>query len=416
MKLKNIWILNHYAVSPGMAGGTRHYSLARVLVQRGYQVTILASNWHRFSQQQTPLKKGTQWTREEIDGVQFVWLRTPPYTENDWRRGVNWLSYMVRAMVQGRKLPRASAEIGRPDVVIGSSVHLLAVVAAYYLARYYRAHFIMEVRDLWPQTLVDMGALSERHPLTWLLRRLERFLYGRAEKIISLLPHAYRYISSVGISPEKVVWIPNGVDLSMWQGVNSTPSRTGGNGLTVMYVGAHGIANALDVLVEAASIVQGEGRGDIHFVLIGEGPEKPRLRTLAERLRLENIEFRDHLPKAQVPAALAAADAFVLILQDIPLYKYGVSLNKLFDYLAAGRPVLFVGNVADNVVDQAGCGISLPPADPGALAQAIMRLADLPLEEREATGQRGRAYAERNCDFAILAGKLEALVESLGAR
>ena len=413
MKPKNIWILNHYAVPPGMAGGTRHYSLARILVQHGYQVTILASNWHRFSKQRTPLEKGAQWAKEEIDGVQFVWLRTPPYTENDWRRVVNWLSYMVRAIVQGRKLSRVSAEIGKPDVIIGSSVHLLAVVAAYYLARHYRAHFVMEVRDLWPQTLVDMGALGERNPLTWLLRQLERFLYVRAEKIISLLPYAHEYICSMGISPEKVVWIPNGVDLSLWQGVAPVASESKGSGFTVMYAGAHGAANALDTLVRAASIVQGLGRRDIRFVLIGEGPEKPRLQALAKRLQLENIEFRDHLPKAQIPAVLMAADACAYTLQNLPLFAYGVSSNKLFDYLAAARPILFAVNARNNVVEEANCGLSLPPADPQALAEGIIKLANMPLEEREAMGRRGREYVEQNHDFAVLAGKLEALIESL---
>jgi len=409
----NVWILNHYAHGPDVPGGIRHYALGRILVQRGYQVTVLASDWHHLMKRRIRLQDGARYALEDIDGVNFVWLRTTPYQENDWRRILNWVSYTIRAVALGRKLASILPEIGEPDVIIGSSVHLLAVVAAYHLARHYHAHFVMEVRDLWPQTLVEMGTLGDRHPLTWLLRRLERFLYDRAKRIISLLPFAYRYMSSLGVPTDKVTWIPNGVDLSLYEGLTTAASEVDRAAFTVMYAGAHGVANALDVLIEAARIVQDRGREDIRFVLMGDGPEKPRLSAMAQRLQLRNIEFRDPLPKARVPSALVATDAFVLILRDVPLYKYGISPNKLFDYLAASRPIVFAGNSENNVVDEVHCGVSAPAADPSAVAEAVIGLADLPAEEREAMGQRGRAYVQQYHDYSVLARQLADTLEAL---
>jgi glycosyltransferase involved in cell wall biosynthesis len=313
--------------------------------------------------------------------------------------------FMLRAWRLGRKLPRLVPAIGRPDVVIGSSVHLLAVLAAYGVAKHHKSKFLMEVRDLWPQTIIDMGQLSERHLLTKLLRALERFLYQRAERIITLLPKAGEYITALGIEDERIVWIPNGVDLSRF--------RVGSAGklqevFQVMYLGAHGPANALDVLLQAAKIVQDRGFEAIRFVLVGDGPEKPRLIELAGKLQLRNVEFREPVKKTEVPKVLQEATVTACILQDIPLYRYGISLNKLFDYLALGKPIILGGNPANNPVEEACCGLTVPPRDPKALAEAIIKLYRMPPEEREALGRQGREYVERHHAIPVLADRLEA--------
>ncbi|GAG02217.1 unnamed protein product, partial [marine sediment metagenome] len=268
------------------------------------------------------------------------------------------------------------------------------MLAAYWVAKHHRAKFIMEVRDLWPQTIVDMGELSERNPINKLLRALEKFLYRRAERIITLLPRAGEYIAARGIGKEKIVWIPNGVDLSRFDRV-AMPEASH-EGFQVMYLGAHGQANALDVLLRAAKVLQDWGDDAIRFTLIGDGPEKPRLIKLAKELRLNNVEFRDPVKKANVPKVLHEADATVFILNDLPLYKYGISLNKLFDYLAAKKPLILAGNPVNNPVEEAHCGLTVPPRDPQALAVVVLELYQMPLEEREAMGRRGREYVEKH--------------------
>jgi len=406
---KTLWILNHYAVTPDLPGGTRHFDLGRELVQQGWRVVLFASSFQHHDHREAKLSRGERWRLEEVEGVSIVWIRTTPYVRNDWRRVLNMVSFAVRAWRIGRSLPRREPRVRRPDVVIGSSVHLLTVLAAWRLARRHKAQFIMEVRDLWPETLIEMGEVKRHSLVTRLLRVLERFLYLRADRIITLLPRAHEYIESRGIPSRKVVWIPNGVDVTRFEPV---PVRHAtGDPFTVMYLGAHGQANALGVVLESAKLVQDQAKERVRFVLVGDGPEKPRLMKEAGRLSLSNVEFRNAVPKTDVPKTLAEADATVLVLNDLPLYRYGISLNKLFDYLAAARPIILAGNPANNPVAEARCGLSVPPGDPRALAEAVIELLGTPSSERDEMGKRGRAYVEAHHALPILARRLAQCLE-----
>jgi glycosyltransferase involved in cell wall biosynthesis len=410
----NIWIFNHYAVTPDTPGGTRHYDLARELVKRGHQVTIIASSFHHGRHQEIRLAFGERWKIEDVDGVKFAWIKTFPYQRNDWHRVLSMVSYMLQAWRIGRRLPKLFPEVEKPNVIIGSSVHLLAVLAAYWVAKHYRARFIMEVRDLWPQTIIDMGEMSERNPIVKTLQFLERFLYRRAERIITLLPLAHEYITSCGVPSEKIVWIPNGVDLNEFKGVESRYSSN--NSFKVIYLGAHGQANALDVLLQSAKIVQERGCQEIEFILIGDGPEKSRLIELARKLELRNVEFRDPVPKSEVTETLSEADAFVFNLESIKVFKYGISPNKLFDYMAAGKPVIFSVKASNNPVDEAQCGLTVSPRNPKALAEAIIKLSRMPKEERQAMGRRGREYVQKYHSMPVLAEKLIQCIEQVEKR
>ena len=407
----NIWVFNHYAHPPDLPGGTRHFDLGRELVRRGHKVTIFASSFHHYLHREVRLVPGEKWKIEDVEGVQFVWLRTPPYQRNDWRRVRSMVSFMLQAWRLGRKLPRLVPETEKPNVVIGSSPHLLTPLAAYWVARHYRVPFVMEVRDLWPQAIIDMGELSARHPITKALQTLEVFLYRRAERIITLGPQMREYIATRGISPEKVVWIPNGVDLSRFKNLEST-SSVAGEGFKVMYLGAHGQANALDVLIQAAKAVQDRGFPEIKFVLVGDGPEKPRLMALAKALGLRNIEFRAPVPKNNVPKVLHEANVFVVTI--VPaFFSYGGSFNKLSDYMAAAKPIVFAAKATRNPIEEAHCGLTVPPEDPEALAEAVIRLYRMPEEERKAMGCRGREYVEKYHAVPILADKLIQCVKGI---
>jgi glycosyltransferase involved in cell wall biosynthesis len=407
----NIWILNHYALPPDLPGGTRHFDLASELTRRwGHKLTILASAFSHKLHREVRLDCGRTWNIESTDGVSFVWIRTFAYQDNDWRRVLNMVSFMARTYLVGRILPE-EGEITRPDVIIGSSVHLLAVVAAYLLSLHFKAHFVMEVRDLWPETLVDMGALSERSLLTKCMRRLERFLYEHAERIIVLLPKAGKYMTDLGIQADKIHWIPNGVRLD--RDPKHSSQELSDRPFTVMYVGAHGHANALKVLLEAAGVVAFRGYSDIHFVFVGDGPVKPELVAYKQARDLISAEFRDSVMKSEVPAVLQGADVLALVLRDLPVYRYGISLNKLFDYLAAGRPIVLAGNPINNVVREAQCGLTVPPDDPGALADAIIQLRNMSSKERQAMGARGRAHVEQHYDIRVLAERLHHMFEDL---
>jgi glycosyltransferase involved in cell wall biosynthesis len=407
----NIWIFNQYAHPPDLPGGTRHYDLGQELVKRGHWVVIFATSFHHYLHREIRLQPGEKWKIEDVNGVRFVWIRTPSYQCNDWRRVQNMVVFAFQAWWLGRKLPELVPEVGKPDVVIGSSPHLLTPLAAYWVAQHYGVPFVMEVRDLWPHTIIDMGELSAHHPITKALQVLERFLYYRAKKIIILLAQADKYITACGVPQEKIVWIPNGVDLSRFEGLE--PCVVSENGLKVIYLGAHGKANALDTVIQAAKILQDWGYRKIRFILIGDGPEKPRLIALAEELRLRNVEFREPVPKDEVTKVLRVADATFFVLRDLPLYNYGISLNKLFDYLAASKPLILAGKPANNPVEEAHCGLTVPPQNPQALAEAVIKLYQMSPEERAEMGKRGREYVEKHHDIRKLAAQLESVLQSV---
>ncbi|HGJ64142.1 TPA: glycosyltransferase WbuB [bacterium] len=401
---KSIWILNHYAVTPDMPGGSRHYDLGKELVSKGYDVTIFASSFHYSKHEELKLSGKESFKVEYVNGVRFLWIKTMKYNGNNWRRIINMLSYSFRSYFVGRKAKKLN--ITQPDVIIGSSVHLFAVLSAYYLAKYHKARFLMEVRDLWPQTLVDMGALSEKSIFTKAMYALEKFLYKRAEKIITLLPSASDYITKLGVSDDKIVWIPNGVDLSKFNGDYKSKTKTDQK-FRILYLGAHGQANALDVLIDAARNIQDDGYSEIQFELVGDGAEKQRLIERAKQLDINNISFKNPIPKSDVPIYLTKFDAFLHILLDAELFtKYGISSNKIFDYLAAGKPIIMSCNPGNNIIDEAKCGILVPPNDPQALANSVIKLYKMDTNERAIMGKNGRKYVEKYHDIKILAQKL----------
>jgi hypothetical protein len=192
-----IWTLNHYAGTAN-SPSTRHYDLNKILARRGHDVTIFASGFSHYTFREERLEPGEDWKQEIHDAVKFIWIRTVPYSANDSRRARNMLSFAWRSVMVGRKLPK-------PDVIIGSSVHPFAVLAGYVLSQLKGAKFVFEVRDLWPQHLIDTGALSEKHPLALAFRWMEKFLYRKADLIITLLPHAHEYMTARGIPRDKIV-------------------------------------------------------------------------------------------------------------------------------------------------------------------------------------------------------------------
>jgi glycosyltransferase involved in cell wall biosynthesis len=401
---QTVWILNHYA-GTATSPSTRHFDIARELVKRGHRVTIFAAGFHyqRFVEER--LAPGQSFKFEDHDGVRFVWLKTFPYRGNEWRRAVNMLSFAWRAISVGRRLDE------RPSVIVGSSVHPLAAVAAYVLSRIKKSRFVFEVRDLWPQTLIDMGAIRSRSPFAWALRRLEKGLYDRAEKIITLLPLAHEYITRLGVPLEKIVWIPNGADFTRYEGIE--PYNGGaGEQFTIMYTGAHGRANALDVILDAAGILQRRGTKRIRFVFVGDGGEKPKLQRRAEQERLGNVEFRASVSKNELFKVMGEADSFIFNLEDLALFRYGISANKLFDYLSSGRPIVFSGNTGNNPVKEAGAGISVPARSPEMLAEAIIKLASLHPVERIQMGKNGLAYMKANHDIRQLSSSFERVMSA----
>lgn len=403
--MRRVWILNHYAQEPGGAGGTRHHSLARHLPDWGWRASLVAASVeHNTGRQRLPA--GVVAQSATVDAVDYLWLATPVYKGNGFSRIRNMLVYAWRAAGRG-----ISRELPRPDVIIGSTVHPLAALAGWWQARRLGVPFVFEVRDLWPETLIDMGLLRRRGVVARLMRTFERFLYQRAALIVTLLPRAVDYISTLGVPAGKVLWVTNGADISSFPAFPAPAPRPV---FSVMYFGSLGQANAMACIVEAMALLRARGETGIRLRIIGDGPCRAGMAADIERLGLSAlVSLEPPVSKARIPELAAEADAFVLSLRDLPLYRFGISLNKLFDYLAASRPVVFAGNPVNNPVADAECGITVPPGDAAAIADALCRLRDLSPDERRAMGERGRAHVVACYDYHVLAGRLAGALDKL---
>ena len=394
----NIWIFNHHAITPNMSGGTRHYDFAKELVKRGHNVIIVASSFHYSKYKEMKEYSKDKYLMEKVDGINFIWIKTPPYFGNGLNRVKNMLSYSYKAL---HLIPKLG--LNKPDIIIGSSVHLFAVYTAYRLSLKYDTPFIMEVRDIWPQTLIDMG-ISKWHPFIIILGWLEKYLYKRADKIISNLPFAYEHIEKF-VSRDKVVWISNGVDID---NITYTPKKKT-RIFTITYTGAIGIANNLTLLIEAAEKLK--EKKDIFFRIVGDGAEKEKLKKLINEKQLQNISIEDPIAKNEVAKILLSSDILFISIKDSPLYKYGISMNKIFDYMAAGRVIIISSNARNNPIKDAKAGYTIEPDNAEQLVKTILEIYNLSQEERNAIGEKIRKYVEENYSINILTNKLEKILK-----
>ena len=395
-----LWV-NHFAVAPDMGGGTRHFEMARELGRRGWSVTIAASDFHLHGR--TYKRRSSAADRaprvEVIEGVTFVWLWAAPYEKNDWRRAWNWVSF-------GRSLARWMRGSARPDVIVGSTPHLFAPLATWRAARRLSVPFVLEVRDLWPESLAVGGA--RRGPSYWALHFLARFLYRVADRIIVLAAGVGDFLVRAGVPADRIVLAPNGVDVAAYGESVRSPRPT----VRLAYAGAHGPANGLEAVLDAAVLLKAEPQ--VKFDLVGDGPSK---RALVERARVDgltNVSFHEPISKRAMPAFLAECDAGLMVLKDVPLFAFGVSPNKLFDYWGASLPVIcnVPGDVAD-MVRRSGGGVQTRDASGKALAEAVRQLLAMSPEERAAMGEHGRSWVARERDRPVLAARMDDALREL---
>lgn len=395
----NIWYLSAYDQPKGHS--SRTYDFSKELVRLGHKVTFFTNSYCHFTHVER-LQAHERWRFEEIDGIRVVWLKTIPYGGNGWRRGANMISNAMRAIQVSRVLT------DRPDVVIGPSVPLGTGWAALHIAQQKGAAFVFEVRDVWPIALVENGALSRCNPLYFAFRFLEKSLYKRALRISAVMPFVHGHVTESGGDSNKIVWIPNGVNFERF---SNYECYDGGaqHPLMVMYIGGFGNAHDVITIVRAAKILQMKGVDAFRFVIIGSGPKKPECVKEAEDSNLKYIEFRDPIPKHDVNKVLKESDILVASVLDSPIYRFGQNLNKMYDYFASGRPVIFSGKAPNDPVAEAGAGFSILPEQPEMMADALMELLSLTPEERLEMGRRGSNYI-KEYDVRILARRMESLL------
>ena len=380
-------------------GGTRHHELARCLAGRGHKVTIIASPVSYLTGAPSPPGFGEKGSRAE--GVRVIRVYTYQALHKSFvHRVFSFFSFMTSSFFAGLGVKNV-------DLVWGTSPPIFQGGTAWLLARLKRVPFLFEVRDLWPTFAIAVGVL--KNPLLIKMSLwLERFLYRHADQVVVNSPGYVAHVSGRGA--QRVELVPNGADPQMFDPADQGASFRSANRLAdkfvVLYAGAHGMSNDLGVALEAAKLLQNTpAAGEVTVTFLGDGKEKPALQKQAAEMGLTNVLFLPPVPKTEMAAALAGADACLAILKPIEEYKTTYP-NKVFDYMAAGRPVvLAIDGVIRQVVEAAHCGVFAQPGDPAALAQAIRQLAADKTASRR-MGLAGRKYLEQHFSRSADGGEI----------
>jgi glycosyltransferase involved in cell wall biosynthesis len=401
----NILLINHYAGSKMHGMEYRPYYLAREWVKSGNKTTIICASFSHVRTVQ-PKFKGLFY-KESIEGIDYIWFKTPKYSGNGFKRFVNMLSFVFGLFL---KIGYIKNNV-KPDVVIASSTYPLDIFPARVISKRSKASLIFEVHDLWPLSPMILGGMSKYHPFILLMQFAENCACKWADKIVSILPLAKEHFIEHGMKTDKFVHIPNGIVVEEWvDKVNFLPEvhnneikrlREEGKFL-ICYAGAHGLANSLKSFVESAKLVEDK---NIHLLLVGDGPEKQNLLTFAEKEKIRNISFLPSVPKNAIPALLQSVDVLFFSLQKCSLFKYGISPNKLIDYMMAGKPIISAVEAGNDMVSETGCGITVEPGDKYAYAESMQKLSLLSEVERKKIGLRGKNYILENHDYNVLSKK-----------
>ena len=389
---KHIWIINEYAGSPYYGMEYRHYYLAKELIKLGYKVTIISSTYsHLFKNFPKPGK-------ENIDGIDYLWLKTLKYgNAHSKKRVLKWFIFSC-------KLLRLPFKLSKPDVIIVSPMATTPVLPAWLLSKYYKAKFVFEVKDIWPQTLVEIGGYKPNHLFIKFLKKLEIFALKKADYIISNLFNYQQYLDENKIK-KQFYWISNGIDLEELQNIeplnDEIRNKIPKDKFIVGYAGTIGAANAVDVLLESSKYIDND---NIVFVIVGDGQEKQKL--INNYKNNDHIIFIDSIAKKQIQSLLQLFDVCYIGWRNINIYKYGISANKIYDYMYSSKPILHSYNGENDLIHIANCGITVPAEEPKAIAQGIMELYNMDATVRYTLGNNGKNYVIHNFSYQKLANDL----------
>ncbi|MBL8327711.1 MAG: glycosyltransferase family 4 protein [Rubrivivax sp.] len=397
-------LINHYAGQPALGMEYRPYYLAREWVRSGHTVRILAASFsHVRARQPEP-------GDEIVDGIEYHWLPAPPYQGNGLGRVRNIMAFMSQVWAQAQAL----ADGFQPDAVIASSTYPMDIWVARRVVQFVRAagrpcKLVYEVHDLWPLSPIELSGMSPWHPFALICQSAEDAAYRHSDRVISMLPKVQQHMAGRGLDLSRLSIVPNGISPDDWKQTPPPLRQDLADALAearvrkqviVGYAGSMGLPNALDHLLDAIPRLAG---APIAVLMVGDGHERERLARRIADEALGAVRLLPPIPKAQVPAFLAAIDIAYIGWQRVPIYRFGIAPNKLMDYMMAGRTVLHAVEAGNDPVAEAGCGLTVPPEDPAAIAQGLQRLAALKPGERKAMGERGRQFVLRHHSYPVLA-------------
>lgn len=409
----NIWIINHYALPPSLGGLNRHYYFSKYLQQMGHSVRIFtASAIHNTDINM--IEDDFNYIEKIVDGIEYTYVQTNSYKKNGLSRIRNMLEFPLRVWKVCRKFPK-------PDVIYTSSPTPFAAVAALRIAQKLEIPCIVEIRDLWPESIVAYQKRSRNNPAILALYQLEKWIYKKADRLIFLKEGDKDYLKERGwdnqIDLGKVYYINNGVDIEEYdrnahENILQDVELDRDDTFKVVYAGSLRAANNLLPVVKAAEILRNEGADNIHIFLYGAGGDLPLLRKYKEDHGLSNVHIKGQVNKKYIPFILSKSDISLVHVKHTAITRFGPSLNKLFEYMAAGKPILSDWPCGYDLVKRYECGAVIPSQTPDTIAEGIKWMAQLPKDTATQYGRNARQAAE-NFDFKKLTGKLLEILEGV---
>ena len=396
MQNKVIWVINQTAGKPDSGWGERHYYFAKHWVQRGYEVKIISGSYNHLFIDQPKISKNRYTIEKVEDGITYCWVKIPKY---DGGSVFKLWSMMVFAF---RVLFLKSKQLGKPSILIVSSMPIFPILSGIYLKRKFKAKkLFFEIRDLWPLTPIYLSGYSKFHPMIMVMRWIEKIGYRKSDAIVSLLPNARTYIDPISGNPEKFNWISNGIDenlLNKEELPESVSSMIPKDKFIIGYAGTMGMANALEYLIEAS--IKLKLKLEIHFVLVGDGylKEELMLRTTGNT----NITFIDKIRKDQVQAMLELFDICFIGRSDTVLFDYGVASNKYFDYMLAKKPILESSNHIGSPVEKSGGGLIVSPESSSSIVEGVLEFQNMSTSRLRTIGLLGFNYVKKYHNFEYL--------------
>ena len=404
-----ILLLNHYAGNPEMGMEFRPYYFAKKWQNGGHEVLIVGGTYSHLRKQQ-PAKAG----RQQVDGVDYEWVPTIQDRGNGVKRVISMFQFVGKLFFRYKRICKNFI----PDVVIASSTYPLDNYIAHRIARHYGAKMVYEIHDLWPLSPMELGGMSKFHPFIVMMQMAENYAYRHCDAVVSMLPKAEQHCKEHGLAEGKFYYVPNGIVEEDWAHPEPLPEehrqlieklRDEGRFL-VGFAGAHGIANSLQAAITAASRMKDK---KIDLVLVGTGQEKKHLIHFVQENHIPNVHFLPPVSKFAIPNFLKEMDVLYIGLQKQSLFRFGISPNKMFDYMMAEKPVIQAIDAGNNIVREASCGLDVEPDNVGEIASAMEKLSRFPKENLQEMGRNGKRFVLENHTYSVLAKKFINCLENL---
>ncbi|MBM7095676.1 glycosyltransferase family 4 protein [Bacillus sp. H-16] len=414
---KNIWIFNHYATNMYKDSAGRHYWFAENLIKQGYNPTIFCATTIHNSNDSISIGN-KKYSSDTVNGVPFVFVKTPSYLGNGLQRIKNMVAFYNNLFSVAKDFVKIH---GKPDVILASSVHPLTLVAGIKIAKRLGVPCICEVRDLWPETLIAYGSLKRESLLSRLLYLGEKWIYKKADKLIFTMEGGKDYIIEKGwdkankgpVDISKVHHINNGIDLELYDHNKKIycledNELNNNKAFNIVYTGSIRAVNKVEKILDVAKLLKNE---NINFLIWGSGDYQEIIKNRIENEQISNVYLKGRVDKKYIPFITTNANINLISGENISLFRYGASLNKIFDYLASGKPILSTKQYGYSIIRKNKAGIELENSNPDKIAEAIMYFKTLNKEEYERYCLNARQASNDFC-FKKLTNKLIKTIES----